>query len=171
MMSDLEAARDALRTVPGVVSCKIGLEANISPSDYPLIRLVPSRLTAGKPYGNRSADVLIYFGSSLTNAEGLEAVYAELFDLEAGILAVLKSLGARYLETITDEDRLDAYKLMTVRCELVGLTDLPQFVLPSALGAQSARVAGVAAHLTLHASTGALASPAAAVAGVAAHSV
>ena len=30
----------------------------------------------------------------------------------------VKELNGRYIETITDEDRLDAYKLMTVRVEL-----------------------------------------------------
>jgi hypothetical protein len=29
-------------------------------------------------------------------------------------------LWARYIETITDEDRLDTYKLMAVRCEVKG---------------------------------------------------
>ena len=48
-MTALEAARDALALIAGVASCKIGLEANISPADYPLIRVVPSRLTPGRP--------------------------------------------------------------------------------------------------------------------------
>lgn len=117
-MDTLEAARDALKLITGVASCKIGLEPNISPADYPLIRLVPSRLTPGRPYSARTIDTLIYFGAQTATSEGLETVYDALFTLEAAILAEVKTLGGRYIETITDEDRLDAYKLMTVRVEL-----------------------------------------------------
>jgi len=117
-MDTLEAARDALELITGVASCKIGLEPNISPADYPLIRLVPSRLTPGRPYSGRTIDTLIYFGAQTATSEGLETVYDALFALEAAILAEVKALGGRYIETITDEDRLDAYKLMTVRVEL-----------------------------------------------------
>lgn len=116
----LTRARDAMALISGVASCKIGLEANIGPADYPLVRLVPSRLLAGKPYSRRTIETLIYFGMPTTNAEGLEQVYADLFDLEHHIIAAIKTLPGRYIETITDEDRLDAYKLMTVRCELQG---------------------------------------------------
>ena len=65
MMAALEAARDALAAIAGVASCKIGLEANISPASYPLIRLVPARITPGRPYGNRTAEVLIYRSDTL----------------------------------------------------------------------------------------------------------
>lgn len=119
-MTPLKVARDALATIAGVASCAVGLEANISPADYPLIRLVPSRLEPGKPYSKRSIDTLVYFGMPRTNSEGLEVVYEELFWLEEQIIATVRSLGGRYVETLTDEDRLDAYKLMTVRCTLTG---------------------------------------------------
>lgn len=121
-MTALEAARDALAAIPGVASCKVGLEAGISPADYPLVRVVPSRITAGKPYGGRTVDALIYFGvdRSVTQDGGLEAVYAALFDLEAQIRSAVSALGGRYMETITDEDRLDTYKLMACRVELAG---------------------------------------------------
>lgn len=124
MMAALEAVRDALAAITGLavvggeVSCKVGLEANISPAHYPMIRLVPSRITPGRPYGGRTSETLIYFGTQTANSAGMEQVYSDLFDLEAEILAVLRANGCRYLETITDEDRLDAYKLMVIRAEL-----------------------------------------------------
>ncbi len=120
-MNALEAARNALAAIPGVASCKVGLEAGISPADYPLVRVVPSRLTGGKPYGRRTIDALVYFGvkRTATEAGGLEAVYGALFDLEREIRSALSILGARYVETITDEDRLDTYKLMAARFELL----------------------------------------------------
>lgn len=120
MMTALTTARDALATIPGVASCKVGFEANISPSDFPLIRLVPSRIIAGRPYHKRTAEVQIIFGAQTADSEGLETVYTNLFTLEASILAKVKTLAGRYIETLTDEDRLDAYKLMAVRVELEG---------------------------------------------------
>lgn len=125
MMSTLTAARDALAAIPGVASCKVGLEANISPADYPMIRLVPARITPGRPYFNRTAEVQIYFGAATANSIGLEQVYADLFDLEAEILHVVRGLGAKYIETVTDEDRLDAYKLMAARVELAAVVPPP----------------------------------------------
>lgn len=119
MMSALETLRDALAAIPGVATCKIGLEQNISPASYPLIRLVPSRITPGKPYSGRTSETLIYFGTSTANAQGLELVYDQLFTLEADILAAVRAQGCRYIETITDEDRLDAYKLMSLRVEVL----------------------------------------------------
>jgi hypothetical protein len=118
VMDTLETYRDALGALAGVASCKIGIEANLGPADYPMIRLVPSRLTPGKPYSGRTIETLIYFGAQITLSEGLETVYSGLFDIEALILDEVKALGGRYIETITDEDRLDAYKLMTIRAEL-----------------------------------------------------
>lgn len=125
MFATLEAARDALAAIAGVASCKVGIEANLSPDDYPMIRLVPARLIPGRPYHGRECETLIYFGTPTANSEGLEAVYEALFDLEAEILTVLRELGARYRETITDEDRLDAYKLMVIRADITGANTPP----------------------------------------------
>lgn len=119
-MNALQAARDTLAAIPGVASCKVGLEAGIGPADYPLVRVVPSRITPGRPYGGRTVDAVVYFGvnRSVTEDGGLEAVYSALFDMETAIRSAVAGLGGRYIETITDEDRLDTYKLMAVRVEL-----------------------------------------------------
>jgi len=132
MFRDLETARDALAqcatittaqaAVPATGSCAIGLEANISPADYPMIRIVPVRIIPGKGYGARACEALLYFGVPIANSEGLEAVYEELFDFEAEIIDVLGALRGRYIETVTDEDRLDTYKLMAIRCEISDLS-------------------------------------------------
>ena len=118
MYTALGLLREDLSDIDGVCSCKIGIEANISPADYPLIRLVPTRLLPGKPYEVRTAEVSVYFGANINDSEGLEVVYEHLLDLEAEIIKTIKAHGGRYLETVTDEDRLDTYKLMLVRCEI-----------------------------------------------------
>ncbi len=125
MMAALEAVRDALAAIPGVASCKIGLEANLGPGDYPMIRLVPARIIAGRPYHARECETLIYFGAPIANSEGMEAVYDSLFAMEAAMLAVLRAGGHRYRETITDEDRLDAYKIMALRVDITGVNPTP----------------------------------------------
>lgn len=121
MMTILEAARDSFAAITGVQSCKIGREPGIAPQDFPLIRVVPERITPGKPYGRRTAEVLVFFGVPLTAADGLEDVYTDLFTLEASIIAKVRDLEGRYIETITDRDEIELpYKLMAVRCELSG---------------------------------------------------
>ena len=139
MMTLLESLKTALATITGVASCKIGLEDNITPDDYPLIRIVPSRLepgieTVSGSHITRKGEVLIYFGLPIQAFDDtpddddrvrLEKVYAALFAMEADILGKINPppagvLSVRYRETITDEDRLETYKLMAVRCEVEG---------------------------------------------------
>jgi hypothetical protein len=121
----LVALRDRLATVPGVATCRIGLEPEIAPEDYPIIRIVPTRLVDvdAAHCGRRRAECLIYFGRPL-HAEtdgGVEGVTLRLLEMEAAIVAMFRPAPgwkAKYLETITDEDRIAAYKLMAVRCEV-----------------------------------------------------
>ena len=49
-------------------------EPNISPADYPLIRLVPSRLTPSARTARGLLRRLIYFGAQTAKSEGLETV-------------------------------------------------------------------------------------------------
>lgn len=120
VMAALEAARDEFAALANVASCKIGLEANIAPGDYPLVRVVPTRITPGRPYSHRTIECQVYLGWNTLEAEaGLEAVYDDLLALEEAVRDIIaQTLGGRYIETITDEDRLDTYKLMAIRCEL-----------------------------------------------------
>jgi hypothetical protein len=114
----LETLRDSLSDIDGVKTCKIGIEAGISPVDYPLIRLVPVRVTPGASYNRRTAEISVYFGVNITESEGLEYVYQQLLVLEAEIIKTIKAGDGKYIETITDEDRLDTYKLMFIRFEI-----------------------------------------------------
>lgn len=103
---------DFVRTV------KIGIEPNISPEDYPLVRVVPQRLTPTAPYNQRLVETGIYFGANTLANDGMEKVYDDLFYLEEEIIKVVKAMGGKYFETLTDEDRLDTYKLMYIRADL-----------------------------------------------------
>jgi hypothetical protein len=118
MMTALLNARDAFRSIARVVTCEIGDEANMSPENYPMIRLVPVRVTPGLPMNGRAIDTNIIFGMALANPLGLTAVYQGLSDFEAEILAVLRTLNGRYVETVTDQDTLPMYKRMAIRCQI-----------------------------------------------------
>ena len=117
--TSLEALRDAFAALPGVETCKIGLEANISPQDYPLIRLVVVRMTPGRPYSARTVELRIFVGWDASEAaNGLESVYEALLALEDSVRDTLQAMGGRYLETITDEDTLQPFKMLVVRAEV-----------------------------------------------------
>ncbi|MDP2811773.1 MAG: hypothetical protein Q8O34_16670 [Rhodocyclaceae bacterium] len=120
----LDSLKARMAALPGVATCKIGLEDAIAPEDYPILRLVPSRASRGEAE-RRKMDVLIYFGAPILAVEegGVEAVYRALFALEGAIIAALSpgdGWRAKYVKTITDEDRIETYKLMVVRCEVEG---------------------------------------------------
>lgn len=122
VMELLEAMRDKLALLPGVKTCKIGMEANISPDDYPMVRLVPSTVRNGS-FTGRQVDLTIYFGQPIHEfTDGLESLYASLFALEAEIIAAVRGTGlnAAYDETVLDEDRLEAYKVMAARFLVTG---------------------------------------------------
>lgn len=124
-MPVLEALRDLLGAVPGVQTSRIGLEATMTPEDYPIVRIVPSRVGPSEHLAEiRATECLIYFGRPIHEfTDGLEALYAELFAMEAALIAALPRSGewvAQWRETITDEDRNDAYKLMALRVQVDG---------------------------------------------------
>ena len=130
----LTQIKETLATVPNVASCGIGLEANITPADYPLIRIVPTRLTPEDDVGDRAKlEVTVYFGDALLEvSDGLETVYAGLFALEEAIRQAMlfaakraaweagEQFTARFVDTLFDEDRLPHYKMMASRFEVVG---------------------------------------------------
>lgn len=117
-MDEFEVLRASLATIPTIVTCAIGLEDIIAPEDYPAIRVVPERINVTK-YGRRTAEVSIYVGAAVAESKGLPAVYTAMFLLEDQIITKVRAIpDSRYLETVTDEDRLAAFKWLVVRCEL-----------------------------------------------------
>jgi hypothetical protein len=123
MDSVLTALQTALSRVSGVASCKIGLEANITADDYPLIRLVPSVMKPSEVWPRQKMELLIYGGVKNHAFEGMDVVYAEMFALEAAIRARMEQGGswvAVWEETVWDEDRLPHYKLFAMRWRVEG---------------------------------------------------
>lgn len=115
----LALLRDQLATVAGVQTCRIGMEANMTPDDYPMVRIVPSLLRDSPVLGQRQAECLIYFGQPIHEfTDGMEALYEELLTMEATLIEAAET-GAgyyfQYIETVMDEDRVDGYKLLALR--------------------------------------------------------
>lgn len=116
----LEAVRDALKAVPGVATAGVGLEANMTPADYPMARIVPQRIEDGTALGRESIEALIYFGSPIHEfSGGLEALYWDQLRMREALLAGLQAAEPQFFckhhETILDEDRVDAYKIFAMR--------------------------------------------------------
>ncbi len=118
MMPALENARAALAGIPGLVSCEIGRKEDVSPNDYPMIQIVPTRITPGAAYAGRSVEAWIYFGVPIEKVDDLENVYEGLSELEQQILDILGTIQGQYRETITDQDFFETYKLAAIRAEL-----------------------------------------------------
>ena len=118
-MAPLLALRDRLATVTGVVTCQIGIEANMTAEDYPMVRIVPSRASHAAVLGRRQVEVLVYFGSPIHEfSGGQEALYTAIFALERLLINSAETGTGYYFdyrETIADEDRVDGYKLMAIR--------------------------------------------------------
>jgi hypothetical protein len=124
VMTLLETLRDRLAQVDGVQTCRIGMEATITPEDYPIVRIVPSRIEPATSIEGRRCEALIYFGRPVHEfASGMEALYGEMFQMESALInaAVYDSaVYVTYVETILDEDRNDAYKLAALSVKLEG---------------------------------------------------
>lgn len=118
MMPALENAKAALAAIPGLVSCEIGRKEDVSPNDYPMIQIVPTRITPGAAYAGRTIEAWIYFGVPIEKVDALENVYEGLSELEQQILDILGTIQGQYRETITDQDFFETYKLAAIRAEL-----------------------------------------------------
>ena len=118
MMPTLEHAQAALAGIPGLVSCEIGRKEDVSPNDYPMIQIVPTRITPGAAYAGRTVEVWIYFGVPIEKVDELDNVYEGLSELEVQILDILGTIQGQYRETITDQDFFETYKLAAIRAEL-----------------------------------------------------
>lgn len=120
----LASARDSMAGVDGLATCKVGLERGISPADYPMARVVLSRIGDGENLSDNAAEVQIYFGVPIhESAEGLEAVYAAALDMRQRLLVALwaaNDFTCVHHETVADEDRIEAYKMFAMRCTIEG---------------------------------------------------
>ena len=118
----LDTLKTRLSTIPGISSCQIGLESNVAPGDYPIIRLAPSTIEAHEA-GMRRMNLMVYYGSPLSTFVDLETAYGELLGLEEQIVDRLRigdGYRIKHIKTVTDEDSLASYKLFMSEFEVTG---------------------------------------------------
>lgn len=134
MWATIEAAIAAFKKIDGIQSVDVGIEDDISPADFPLIRIEPEKYDPGRPYTHRTGTFNVVFGVPIaasenrtSDASGLRTVYEQLHTLEAAIINTIRAdLDGRYLTTVFFDRRVRVpFKLLAVRCELKGVIPAP----------------------------------------------
>lgn len=124
----LAGMRDACSTIPGLTTCRIGIEMPIVPESYPMLRIVLSE-TRDSEQGNPFKPlmgVLVYYGEFVRPLDegGIDAQYEWLLAMEAAIKTAIIPVGrgwkAHWVETVWDEDRIPGFKLFASRFEVWG---------------------------------------------------
>jgi hypothetical protein len=107
--------KDCLSGIDGVNTVKIGIETALSPVDYPLIRIVPTKKEHGSAFPRESLSVDVFFGYPTTQADvSLEAVYGQIDIMERVIIGCLETCScftAVFQGTEYDQDQVAGYKL------------------------------------------------------------
>ena len=120
----LERLRDALGAVSGVRTARIGIEANMTADDYPMVRIVPQAIRNGQTGQTRQVEALVYFGQPIHEfTTTLEGEWQSLLAMEATLLQAAfgaPGMAVEYLDTITDDDRVDGYKLVALHLMVDG---------------------------------------------------
>lgn len=122
----LASVRDALAAVEGVKTCRIGMEPGITPDDYPLVRLVPITLEDGLQRASANEiEAWVYFGLPVHEfTDGLEAVYEQLSAKWVELMDAMRQASdvhsVAHVQTVFDEDRVEAYKLIAIKVRIVG---------------------------------------------------
>ncbi len=120
----LKQIKERLTNLDGIKTLKIGIEPNISPSDYPIIRIVVNRNTIADDFDKWANDIYfsVYFGAKIDEKKGLESIYEYLYTLEATIKERLHNhqikgeLNSdcliRFENTQSDNDTLKNFKIL-----------------------------------------------------------
>jgi hypothetical protein len=111
----LMTVKESLEVIPGITSCAIGIEANLTADAYPLIRIVPTLLRDTANNARDTMDVDVYYAQLAQEFDaGLQGIYSWLLAQEAAIkdamLASCQGFFVEYRETQFDEDSLPGVK-------------------------------------------------------------
>lgn len=132
----LKEIENQLKGIKGIKTLKIGLEPNLSPSDYPIIRIVPSEVKLSDDFDLWACDISfsVYFGAQLHDKIGLDKIYKELYALEYEIKERLHNFQfepnesrtrggglCRFVITRDDGDTLKNFKILVSEFEIKGV--------------------------------------------------
>jgi len=115
----LQATKALLSNIQGINSVAIGVEPNIHPNKYPMIRIVPVRSERSDRFiGAEKTQLDIYIATHQNKVDGLEANYAQLNAWETAVKSALEANTQpntplyTWQSTIHDEDRLPQVKAL-----------------------------------------------------------
>jgi len=117
--------KDRLQNIPNINTVKIGIEPNMTGRDYPAVRIVAGVNKRGE-YLYENAIFTVYFGENLHDKIGIEEIYNRLYTYESEIRDKLDTFQpavgglCKWVDTISDEDRLQGFKILASRFEVVG---------------------------------------------------
>ena len=125
----LEAIREALAGAGGAKTCDIGFEDDISPNDYPIIRIVPYASKTSVGFYGETVECAIFFGNAIdqsTRDENnepirLRGVYKSQLAMRDEIIKRLQFEGGpsiHYKGTVFDGDRIAGFKLQSLLVDL-----------------------------------------------------
>jgi len=119
----LDSMKRKLSAIKGVTTCKVGLEANISPKDYPIVRIKVAGFRKSDKVGStRIADLWVYFGLPLVEgATSLETILSKLLEMEELVIDATRigeDYRSTYIKTIvSDPTEVAHYALCVVILE------------------------------------------------------
>ena len=115
MYEILTLIQTKLSAIATLKTCKLGLETSIAPSEYPIARIVASS-SQNDEFRRGKHIVKIYYGFNLSEFDGLDAIYQKLYALETEIRDAidleLEPYLCKWVNTISDEDRIPEYKIL-----------------------------------------------------------
>jgi len=123
MLKEIEGQ---LQGVEGINTVKIGLESSMTARDYPAIRLV-STTNNRTSYLEEDMAFDVYFGDNMHEKIGIDEIYRKLYEWENIIrerldLFQTSSSGlVKWKSTVSDEDRLQGYKILVSRFVVDGV--------------------------------------------------
>ena len=122
-VTTLDAMKTNLASIKGVKTCAVGLEANITPASYPMIRLVPTQFRkSDKAAHYRICDLAIYFGLPLVEGKtSAETIYKDLIEMETKVIDATRmgdTYRSTYQKTMVSTSEVEHYKLFCVFLEV-----------------------------------------------------
>lgn len=125
MINLAKIAKEALSGINGIQTIAIGIEPNITPRDYPMIRILPIDARPDQSIGDYERVQLdIYIGlADKFDKDGYEQIYETLESFERQVKDRLNTdNNAAFFWKFTkqDEDRLQNVKVIVCRFEVVG---------------------------------------------------
>jgi hypothetical protein len=120
VLTDMKAK---LALIPNIKTVGVGLESNLSPADYPCVRLVPQQFSKGdQNYSYRTCNLLVYFGLPLVEGDvSLESIYDQLLTLEEEVIVATRrgdGYKSIYQKTLTSGNEVTNYRLFCVVLEV-----------------------------------------------------